>query len=67
MQLTKKKLNQTSESNSSHKVTNRLLFISGQHNPMLFLKSFEECRDLKTEQDKMFHIRNFVDDSHKGN
>lgn len=38
----------------------------GQSNPLLFLKEFERCRDLKNDKDKMFKLRHFVDEPHKG-
>lgn len=65
MELSNKK---SSENKSiSGKTTNYLVFASGQTNPLLFLNEFEKCRDLKTEQDKMYKIRHFVDECHKGN
>lgn len=68
MVLANKQLgNQLSESKSSDKSTTRLVFISGQTNPLLFLNDFEKCRDLKTDKDKMYKIRHFVDECHKGN
>lgn len=48
------------------KKTDQLIFVSGQTNPLLFLAEFDKCRDLKTDKDKMFKLRNFVDDTHKG-
>lgn len=55
-----------SNSKSLRENTDQLVFISGQSNPLLFLNEFEKCRDVKTEKDKMFKIRNFVDACHKG-
>ncbi len=46
--------------------SHQLVFIPGQTNPLLFLSNFEKCSDLKNEQDKMFGIRNIVDESDRG-
>lgn len=54
------------ERKQSVKKTKGLVFISGQSNPLMFLKDFESCSDVTTEKDKMYKIRDFVDDSHKG-
>ncbi|KAJ6642671.1 RNA-directed DNA polymerase from mobile element jockey [Pseudolycoriella hygida] len=48
------------------KTTKRLLFISGQTNPLLFLNDFEKCVDTKNEKDKKFKIIHFVDECHRG-
>lgn len=58
--------NEASNSKSLLKSSDQLVFISGQTNPLLFVNVFEKCRDLKTDKDKMFKIRNFVDASHRG-
>lgn len=57
---------QSSKSKSSTKSTTRLMFISGETNPLLFLNEFEKCCDLKTDKDKMYKIRHFVDEGHIG-
>lgn len=49
------------------RTANRLVFASGQTNPLLFLNDFEKCSDLKTDKDKMYKILHFVDECHKGN
>lgn len=56
----------TKEQPRSQSSTNRLLFVSGQTNPLLFLKKFEKCNDIETDKNKMYKIRGFVDESHKG-
>lgn len=43
-----------------------LVFACGQTNPLLCINEFEKCCDVKTDKDKMFKIRNFVNDSHRG-
>lgn len=48
------------------KKTKGLVFVSGQNNPLMFLKDFESCSDVKTEKDKMYKIRDFVDECHIG-
>lgn len=45
--------------------TDKLVFVSGESNPLVFLNSFEKCDDVKLEKDKMFKIRHFVDDNHR--
>lgn len=59
-------INSNGNQSKSDKTTDRLIFASGQSNPLLFLNHFEKCSDLKNDQDKMFKIRHFVDDCHKG-
>lgn len=49
------------------RTANRLVFASGQTNPLLFLNDLEKCSDLKTDKDKMYKILHFVDECHKGN
>ncbi len=63
MNLNCKTNTQPRESQSS---TNRLLFVSGQTNPLMFLKKFEKCSDVMADKEKMYKIRGFVDESHKG-
>ena len=48
------------------KSTRELIFNSGETNPLLFLTEFEKCRDIETDQDKTYKIRDFVDHHHKG-
>lgn len=48
------------------KDTSQLIFISGQTNPLIFLNEYEKCADVNTDKNKMFKIRNFVDDIHRG-
>lgn len=48
------------------KSTRRLVFISGETNPLFFLNGFEKCVDLKSDSDKMYRIMHFVDECHKG-
>lgn len=59
-------INSKENQSKSDKTTNRLIFASGQSNPLLFLNDFERCSDLKNDEDKMYKIRRFVDDCHKG-
>lgn len=42
-----------------------LSFHPGETNPLLFLAEFEKCLEVKTDQDKMQKLRNFVDAEHK--
>lgn len=56
---------EASNSKSSYKYTDQMIFISGQTNPLLFLNEYEKCRDLNDDKEKMFKIRNFVDAPHK--
>ncbi len=37
-----------------------MVFAVGKSNPAVFLKEFEECDDIKTDKDKLYKIRNFV-------
>lgn len=37
-----------------------LIFVYGKTNPLIFLDKFEKCTDVKTDKDKLFKIRNFV-------
>lgn len=37
-----------------------MVFAVGKSNPAVFLKEFEKCDDVKTDKDKVFKIRNFV-------
>ncbi len=48
------------------RTTAQLVFVSGETNPLLFLNQFDKCKDLKTKNDKMYKIRDFVDECHKG-
>ncbi|KAJ6648323.1 hypothetical protein Bhyg_03551 [Pseudolycoriella hygida] len=50
----------------SDKKTKRLVFISGESNPLMFLKEFESSTDVKTEKDKMYKLLDFVDECHRG-
>lgn len=56
----------TGTSKSIDKSTKRLVFISGQTNPSLFVNEFEKCSDVKSDKDKMYQILDFVDECHKG-
>lgn len=58
--------NETLNPKSSQKSSHRLVFISGQTNPLMFLNDFEKCSDLKTDKEKMYKILHFVDECHKG-
>ncbi|KAJ6634579.1 hypothetical protein Bhyg_13153 [Pseudolycoriella hygida] len=57
----------TAQNNSTRKrsSTDDLLFVEGQSNPAVFLKEFEKCDDTKTEKEKLFKIRNFVNQEDK--
>lgn len=35
----------------------------GKTNPAIFLGEFEKCSDVKTEKDKLYKLRNFVDEN----
>ncbi|XP_037029366.1 uncharacterized protein LOC119069419 [Bradysia coprophila] len=65
MQLAGEDVERTAFNTKSYKTTDQLVFVSGQTNPLIFLKEYEKCRDIKYDEDKMFKIRNFVDASHK--
>ncbi len=57
-----------SDNRSTKRKVNRLrdlTFDSGEANPLLFLAEFEKCIDIKSDQDKMQKLRNFVDEEHK--
>lgn len=45
--------------------TDDLVFIEGQTNPSFFLDRFERCYDVKTDRDKLFKIRSFVNEEDK--
>lgn len=47
------------------KVLDQMAFIYGQTNPITFLNEFERCKEFKNERDKMFKLRNIVDEPHK--
>lgn len=51
---------------STRKTTDKLVFISGTSNPLLFINEFVKCNDVPTDNDKMFKLRNFVNESHRG-
>lgn len=58
------------ENRTTKRKVNRLrdlTFDSGETNPLLFLAEFEKCIDIKSDQDKMQKLRNFVDEEHKRN
>lgn len=42
-----------------------MVFAVGKSNPAIFLKEFEKCDDTKTDKDKLFKIRNFVNPEDK--
>lgn len=46
------------------KKTKKLVFISGQSNPLMFLKDFESS-DVTTEKDKTYKKRDFVYECHR--
>lgn len=58
----KKSKNSTTVQNT----TRHLKFNSQETNPLSFLKEFEKCTDLKTDRDKLWKIRDFVDKEHQG-
>lgn len=45
------------------KSTDDLVFEAGKTNPAIFLKEFEKCYDVKTEKDKLYKLRNFVNEN----
>lgn len=45
------------------KSSDDLIFVHGKTNPVIFLDEFEKCTDVKTAKDKLFKIRNFVNQS----
>lgn len=47
------------------KTTRDITFDAGVTNPLLFLAEFEKCDDVKTEHDKTYKIRHFVDETYK--
>lgn len=60
---------QGNESNSGKKFkpesTHDLIFKAGETNPANFLKIFEKCSDVKTEKEKLYKLRNFVNENDK--
>lgn len=40
-----------------------MVFEVGKSNPAIFLKEFEKCSDLRTEKDKLYKFRNFVNEN----
>lgn len=42
-----------------------MVFRHGQTNPAIFLKSFENCSDVKSDKDKLYKLRNFVKENDK--
>lgn len=42
-----------------------LVFIVGETNPLIFLNDFENCKDVTTEKEKLFKLRNFVNEEDK--
>lgn len=47
----------------STKSTRDLVFQVGKTNPANFLKCFEKCPDVKSEKDKIYKLRNFVNEN----
>lgn len=47
------------------KSSDDLVFAVGKSNPTVFLKEFEKCDDTKTDKDKLFRLRNFVNQEDK--
>lgn len=45
--------------------TDDLVFLVGKTNPAIFLVEFEKCMDVKLDKDKLFKIRNFVNEEDK--
>lgn len=41
------------------------MFQAGKTNPANFLKMFEKCSDIKSEKDKLYKLRNFVNENDK--
>lgn len=64
MELINKHIQHQPKSSHNQPKSSQLVFISGETNPLVFLKEFEKCRDSKTDKDKMFKIRHFVDKCH---
>lgn len=54
----------TSTKNKSRS-TDDLVFMIGKTNPAIFLFEFEKCSDVKIDKDKLFKIRNFVNQEDK--
>ncbi|KAG4075684.1 hypothetical protein HA402_003509 [Bradysia odoriphaga] len=65
MQFAHENVERTTFNTKSFITTDQLVFVCGQTNPLIFLKEYEKCRDIKYEEDKKLKIRNFVDVSHK--
>ncbi len=53
------------ESRHQPQSTHDLVFKAGESNPANFLKKFEKCLDVKTEKDKLYKLRNFVNEDDK--
>lgn len=57
------------QSNRSKRVkpttTHDLVFQVCKTNPANFLKMFEKCSDVKSEKDKLYNLRNFVNENHR--
>lgn len=64
MQLTGRGGNESDQHITSRKrlakSSDDIIFAAGKTNPLTFLKEFEKCVDVKTDNDKLFKIRNFV-------
>lgn len=58
---------QRDKSNPSKKAktTHDIVFEAGKTNPAIFLKEFEKCSDVKLEKDKLYKLRNFVNENDK--
>ena len=54
-----------SQGKKSINTTDDLIFVVGKTNPVTFLNLFEKCSDVKNHKDKIFKIRNFVNDEHR--
>lgn len=60
MELSGKRTHQPSSNRKKVKSTEDLVFAVGETNPVIFLHEFEKCSDVKEDKDKLFKIRNFV-------
>ncbi|KAJ6634109.1 hypothetical protein Bhyg_17618 [Pseudolycoriella hygida] len=66
--ITARQSDHRNESNPAKKQsgsTHDLVFKVGETNPANFLNIFEKCSDVKTDKEKLFKLRNFVNENEK--
>lgn len=65
MQISSRQTDQNHSQRRKRSNTDDLVFIAGETNPLIFLNDFEKCNDVTTEKDKLYKLRNFVNDEDK--